>query len=96
MVSKHFGEREERMDENGPSRVINGIRIDKGVALPTRGGFPFAEMEVGDSIFVPNRGTNSVANAANSFKRSRKLDWSFITRGVTESGQDGTRIWRIK
>lgn len=82
------------------------IRIDKHVPLPadTRGRgrtkFPFRDMEVGDSFFVPTTGkaahqtrSNVSSAASRSGKGSGRV---FTTRDVTENGVRGTRVWRTE
>ena len=64
------------------------ILIEKGVALPTRalnGKYPFAEMEVGDSFFVPKKRTIQTKSAAT------QLGFKFKVRHV----DGGCRVWRV-
>lgn len=71
------------------------IKIDKNVPVPKilRGGavkYPFAQMQVGDSIFLEGQTTNK-ASALSAYWR-RKFNWVFIARGE----KNGARIWRIR
>lgn len=63
------------------------IVIEKGIPLPTRarGGFPFAEMEVGDSFFI--LGKKSIATKS----AETKLGFKFKSKAV----DGGCRVWRI-
>jgi hypothetical protein len=79
------------------------IKIDKNVPLKPKGSkrsYPFAEMEVNDSFFVPRDGkkitnlTAQLSSNAASYARCRDLDWKFTVRRDVEA--DGVRIWRIK
>lgn len=74
-----------------------GFRIHKGVPIPHdayRNKYPFPEMKVGDSIFIPTKGESREArsgrNAASSFSKHHK-GVRFTARLV----KDGLRIWRI-
>lgn len=75
---------------------MSAIKIEKGVPLPpSRRGwssdakYPLAEMDVGDSIWLPLRQSSASARA---ISRGKKLGFKFTTRGEG----DGTRVWRIK
>jgi len=68
--------------------------IEKGVPLPasvTAKKYPFSEMEVGDSLFLP--GENSAGNVA-AYARSygQRSGWKYSARNV----EGGLRIWRVE
>jgi hypothetical protein len=77
------------------------IKIDKGIPVSRRHGsknagrkclYPWAEMVVGDSFFVPKTSktmNGSVAAAA------RRLGFRFVARTVEEEGVQGCRVWRV-
>lgn len=80
--------------------------IDKTVPLPPLHAktkkYPFPEMEIGDSIFVPEAGARSARNAVNSY--AKKAARKFATRAAFIEANDdygnplpniaGIRIWR--
>ena len=67
------------------------MKIEKGLQIPERNRYPFADMEVGDSIFFPDAGHRSKpAEAAKKY--SQRHDVKFSMRQV----DDGLRIWRIE
>lgn len=80
------------------------MKIEKGIDSPknvTKGRafiYPFRQMEVGDSFFVPfegiekNRVRLRVNGSWQSTKNYHNLDW-IITMRCEESG---VRVWRIK
>lgn len=77
--------------------------VDKNVSLPldTRGPgrapmYPWLDMEVGDSFFVPEsiQLPNAVSRAAYIFGKRHGL--KFTRRSVQEVGVKGVRIWRVK
>jgi len=77
------------------------ITIDKDVPVPSRCGamtkYPFKDMEVGDSFFVPNKKSMEITPAITQFKRSSKgqyFGWTFACRKVQEEGVTGVRVWR--
>lgn len=73
------------------------IKIEKSIPIPTpRYGFgvrkhnyPFADLQVGDSFFVPG-----VKNLLGYAPKDAK--GCLTTRTVTENGVKGQRIWRTK
>lgn len=63
--------------------------IEKNVPLPSRANkWPFARMEVGDSVVIPAAEAHRGRSASQAIERSK--GWKFATR--RESG--GLRIWR--
>ena len=74
------------------------IRLDHNIPLPRRRGahriYPFAEMRVGDSFFVPHKGQKRLAAQLVSGARSQGIRAS--ARTVTENGVEGVRCWRIE
>ena len=93
--------------ENGGLRY----EIERNVPLRGRGKYPFNEMEVGDSFFVPSPFHNKARQAAlaRNGKRYRKRSGKpqrFITRTVNtvvkgndinrNYGEDGIRIWWVE
>ena len=83
-------------------------QVDSGVAVPRalKGSkYPWAEMEVGDSFFVPNgtgRGGRDTGNNAcvsgRAWLRRNGLSktFNFAQRKTVESGVKGARIWLMK
>jgi hypothetical protein len=72
------------------------LEIEKGIPIPPKKGgkifFPFDEMEVGDSFFVPVKEKNMrrlVNNKASKY--AGKSGKKFTTRTV----EGGIRCWRI-
>lgn len=71
--------------------------IEKNYPLPKmleNGGrrklYPFAQMEVGDSFFVPNTTTSRMSGIGHYY--GKKLNRRFINR--SENG--GSRVWRVE
>lgn len=84
------------------------IKIDKNVPMPEKNRpgrkpkYPFREMQVGDSFFVPRPEARSTKQhrallykAAGKY-RLRKPGFSVVIRPVTENGVEGVRVWRAK
>lgn len=68
--------------------------IEKGVPIPPKGGgrpivYPFAEMDVGDSVLITNK-TQAHASATSN-KVGGRLGRKFTTRKV----EGGIRVWRV-
>ena len=87
------------------------IKIDKGVPLPedtrSKSNYPFADMEGGDSIFIPleegdnaQRMKNRLSQATRTFGKKQDPEQHFIIRyrlekiGVGVREHSGVRIWR--
>ncbi len=72
------------------------LKIDKDVPIPYARGrhsqYPFADMEVGDSFFVPTSPGRKVSASVNSWNRTHPdKPFKFTCRTV----EGGTRVWRI-
>lgn len=79
------------------STLPPSIKIDRGLPLPrghNAGGgmrlYPFPDMEIGDSFFVPKDKANSVRATAVKFGKDNSC--RFVTRAVV----DGIRVWRAE
>ncbi len=74
------------------------FNIEKGVPLPLPHRpvkprkYPFAEMEVGDSVFIPTAYSQLVGNAA---RGPCYAPMKFTVRTVTENNVKGVRVWRV-
>lgn len=74
------------------------IKIDKGVTMPTRilGArpviYPFSDMEVVDSFFMP-LGEKNLGARADYW--AKKLGHKYTTRKAVENGMTGARVWRV-
>ena len=79
---------------------MTDYKIEKGVPLPPGAGrkgrnkYPWYEMEVGDSCFLPDADPRAVSQAASNVAR-RNNGLRFATRAVTENGVKGVRVWKI-
>jgi hypothetical protein len=70
-------------------------KIDKGIPrsdVVNVPKYPFADMEIGDSFFVPRNESMSATVMANVGKLKPK---KFSYRRRTEDGIDGNRFWRV-
>lgn len=68
------------------------FKIEKGVPCPPSrrdGFFPWNDLEIGDSFFVP--GTDSRRFGANASYSSKRYGKKFVVRNV----DGGVRVWRI-
>ena len=79
---------------------MSEIKIDKGVPIPKIDGlgrhhkYPWHDLNVGDSFFVPNATTRRFCSSVNRIQKT--LGISMKCRTVTENDIKGVRIWRIK
>lgn len=91
------------------TETVAGVKIDKGVALPTSGGgrtksflWPWHQMKKGDSFFAsgyiqqPNQRTNGERLLGIGYPKRNIPDSEWTTRMVTENGVRGVRVWRVK
>ncbi len=86
------------------------VKIDKDVPLPAHYGagrkkgseFPFREMTIGDSFFVPGRTINRIPPGSGlkgfstSWARIHMPEAKWLTRSAVVDGVQGVRVWRIK
>ena len=70
---------------------MDEIKIEKGIPIPERSKYPFAEMKPGDSIFIPGKKANQLSLATHT-QKLRAKGWRFCSRTV----DDGARVWRIE
>ena len=79
--------------------------IEKGIPLPedqrSQTSYPFAKMEVGDSIFFPLRADdnsqrmkNRLAQASRGFGKKQEPEWKFGIRYRLEDEISGVGVWR--
>ncbi len=77
------------------------MKIDKSIPVPDRSGgrrppkYPFRDMSVGDSVFLPGDEGRKMEGAAWVFAHRNK-DFGLTTRRVTENGVAGVRVWRYR
>jgi hypothetical protein len=72
-----------------PISVEKGIPIESKVGRGAAARYPFAQMEVGDSFFVPGKRSGQLSNHC-SYQRL-KTGRRFTIRKV----DGGVRVWRI-
>lgn len=81
------------------------IKIDHNVPMPatcSSKGYPFADMQPGDSFFVPAGITGcgklrTYVNAAvTRYRKASGHDIKLRSIRVTENGVDGLRVWRVQ
>ena len=73
--------------------------ITKGMRMPKRAGgrlaqYPWDELEVGDSFFIPEKSSKTFGSAASTAAKARGIKLSLRT--VEEGGVIGIRIWRLE
>lgn len=71
------------------------IKIDKDIPPPPLGRapatrYPFADLEVGDSFFIPGATPQSISGST-SWARNKLTPRKFTVRTV----EGGTRVWRV-
>ncbi|MBB4039134.1 hypothetical protein GGR34_000769 [Microvirga flocculans] len=69
------------------------IKIEKGIPIPNahrERRYPWGDMEVGDSIFIPNTTSERIAPTAHDYGRRHKR--KFSVRKV----EGGVRVWRVE
>jgi len=86
------------------------LAIDKDVPLPVSYGagrkkgseFPFIDMAVGDSFFVPNRTINRIPvdsglkGFSTSWARTHMPHAKWLVRSLVIDGVQGVRVWRVQ
>lgn len=79
------------------------MKVDKNIPIPEdnpRNKYPYHELEIGDSFFIPNavigNPNNTISSSVavtNTRMKGRKL---FICRRRVAHSKPGWRVWRIK
>ena len=76
---------------------MSRLEIEKGVPLPPKGSasriYPFGQMEIGDSVFVPGRKSSNANSILTTWIRK---GWKFTARNCEQDGAKGCRVWRVK
>lgn len=83
---------------------MGDYKIDRGVEIPeteTRSKYPYRDMRVGDSIFLPRPDTHGPRAWANGVRstfiaHTKRYGGAFTTRSVVEDGVSGVRVWRME
>jgi hypothetical protein len=91
-------------DESATDAAPEGVtvyKIEKGVkfggAIPSgrkKFFYPWAEMEKGDSFFMPNRTIRQVSSEKS--KAAKTHGMKLVARTLTEDGVKGVRVWRVE
>lgn len=67
------------------------FKIETGIPIPATGlKYPFKDMKIGDSFFVPNKAISGARTSRCNFSKKHK-EYKFITRNEN----DGIRVWRV-
>ncbi len=66
------------------------MEIEKNIPAPKRRKYPFAEMDVGDSILVLGEEGRKAANAARVYGHLNGIKFA------TRQRDGGVRIWRVE
>ena len=68
--------------------------IEKDIPME-KSEFPFNEMQVGDSIFVPWPEAKAARKRAMTLNQRSKTHWATRTIEETKTSLGGIRIWRM-
>lgn len=76
------------------------FKIEKGHPMPefksgAQNKYPWAQMEVGDSFFVPGSTAQKMRSAA-SHQAKRHPPKRYICRKEVVDGVQGVRVWRVE
>jgi hypothetical protein len=71
------------------------FQIRQDVPLPegARNRYPFGQLQVGDSFFVPDRTATSLRASAATYRKKNE-GWNFTVRDAEVDGTTGALIWR--
>jgi hypothetical protein len=93
--------RELREREKASALAAKQIEIERGISVPPPGRldrvskYPFADMQVDDSFFVPEGKAANIQACLFRFKNSpHGAGKKFTVRSLTESNVEGVRVWR--
>ncbi|WP_137390864.1 hypothetical protein [Rhodoligotrophos defluvii] len=72
--------------------------VESGVPIPPvrkkESQYPWAELKVGDSFFIPGINANQASSAAT--RRRHRFGGRYRCRTMVVGGQKGVRVWRIE
>lgn len=70
------------------------FKIEQGIEIPERRGrsklYPFSQMNIGDSFFIPGKTSQSISTNFGHHKPMK-----FSARTMEENGVKGVRVWRV-
>ena len=72
---------------------MSDFKIEKGIPLSlvkSHSKYPFAEMEVGDSVFIDGATSVTIATCYKYLKPKK-----FSARKAEKDGVSGVRVWRV-
>jgi hypothetical protein len=72
--------------------VASAFKIEKGIPAPPASRaakYPFAEMEIGDSLLIPGIKSSAEISSSISYRKNRYRE-NYICRAV----EGGVRVWR--
>lgn len=80
-------------------RMVNGYKVQTGVEKFSKGHWPFAQMNVDESVFIPDLGGRHIENATRSTMAQRRAHGKrFSYRTTIEDWEgkqtEGRRFWR--
>ena len=79
-----------------PVTTSTGYKVDDNIAIPKgrerAAKYPWKELKIGQSFFVPGGKLTTFATTCN--KQGKSLDRKFIVRSRDENNVKGVRIWR--
>ena len=77
------------------------FKIEKNVPAPKghKGRdtkYPWADMQVGDSILIPKKSRSSAGSSSDYYSRTKENNEVKFTSRIEEEQPDMVRFWRIK
>ena len=76
------------------------LTIDRGIPPPPSRGiskrYPWSQMEIGDSFFVPSSLTKAATVRSATAYAKKRNGATYATSEIVENGVSGVRVWRIK
>ncbi len=77
-----------------------GFKIDKGITPPRQNAkpvkYPWPEMGIDDSFFVPGRSASHMSTAAKNWSTRNQPEWVFQAESRIEGEVKGARVWRVE
>lgn len=74
------------------------FKVERKIPTPEPAGrnpkYPWREMKVGDSFFVPGALVRTIHPAAHA--ASKRTGFKFTCRTISEAQGSGVRVWRIE
>jgi len=80
-------------------KIENNIPLSPVKGGPVAGPWPWADMQISQSVFIPAKNgetSATIRRRVHPYTFGKRNDQSFATRWVEKNGKTGLRVWRTR